>query len=80
MPANIRNSKILSGNDLGKLASARELPVIDPSYNDDHLKKIIQYYSLNPAEMEMELHLLAKKLLSDGKVREAWQVLLTDLG
>jgi len=80
LPGNIRNSNILSGNNLGKLASARELPVIDPSYNDDHLKKIIQYYSLNPAEMETELHLHAKNLLNDGKIREAWQVLLTDIG
>jgi flavin reductase (DIM6/NTAB) family NADH-FMN oxidoreductase RutF len=80
LPANIRNSNILSGNDLGKLASIRELPVIDPSFNDDHLKKIIQYYSLNPAEMETELHLYAKKLLNEGKVSAAWQVLLTDLG
>jgi len=26
--------------------------------------------------MEKELHTYAKKLLSDGKVKEAWQVLL----
>ena len=77
LPDNIRNSSIFSGNDLGKLANVQVLPVIDPSYDDDHLKQIIQYYSLNPDEMEKELHLHAKNLLSDGKVREAWQVLLT---
>lgn len=76
LPEAIRDSKILSGNDLGKLANVQELPVIDPSFNDDHLKQIIQYYNLNPEEMERELHLHAKKLLADGKVREAWQVLL----
>ena len=80
LPANIRTSNVLSGNDLGKLASVRELPLIDPSFNDEHLKKIIQYYSLNPDEMEKELQLHAKELLSQGKVKEAWQVLLTDLG
>ena len=78
LPESIRNSKILSGNDLGQLANVHELPVIDPSFDDDHLKQIIQYYSLNPDEMEKELHLHAKKLLDDGKVREAWQVLLTE--
>ena len=77
LPGNIRNSGVLSGNDLGKLASVLELPVVDPSFEDDHLKQIIQYYSLNPDEMESELHLHAKKLLEFGKVREAWQVLLT---
>jgi flavin reductase (DIM6/NTAB) family NADH-FMN oxidoreductase RutF len=80
LPVNIRNSNVLSGNDLGKLASVRELPVVDPAFNDDHLKKIIQYFSLNPDEMEKELQLYAKKLISQGKVKEAWQVLLTDLG
>ena len=77
LPENIRNSDILSGNNLGQLANVQELPVIDPAFDDDHLKQIIQYYNLNPEEMEKELHLYAKKLLDQGKVKQAWQVLLT---
>jgi flavin reductase (DIM6/NTAB) family NADH-FMN oxidoreductase RutF len=76
LPESIRNSDILSGNDLGYLANVREMPIIEPSFDDTHLKNIIQYYSLNPDEMEKELHAYAKKLLAEGKVREAWQVLL----
>ena len=76
LPESVRNSHILSGNDLGLLANVQELPFIDPAFDDDHLKQIIQYYSLNPEEMEKELHLHAKKLLAQGKLREAWQVLL----
>jgi flavin reductase (DIM6/NTAB) family NADH-FMN oxidoreductase RutF len=76
LPEPIRNSNILSGNDLGQLANVQELPSIDPSFNDDHLNQIIQYYNLSPDEMEKELHLHAKKLLSKGKVQDAWQVLL----
>ena len=76
LPDSIRNSKILSDNNLGQLANLQELPVIDPSFDDDHLKQIVQYYSLNSEEMERELHLHAKKLLDTGKVSEAWQVLL----
>ena len=76
LPETIRSSKILSGNDLGQLANVQELPAIDPSFEDDHLKQIIQYYNLNPDEMEKELHLHAKNLLSKGKVYDAWQVLL----
>ena len=45
----------------------------------DNLKKIIEYYSINPAEMETELQRYAKKLLDEGKVAEAWQVLLADV-
>ena len=76
LPESIRNSEILTGNDLGHLANVREMPVIEPSFDDAHLKNIIQYYSMNPDEMEKELHAYAKKLLVEGKVKEAWQVLL----
>ena len=76
LPESIRNSDILTGNDLGHLANVREVPIIEPSFDDTHLKNIIQYYSLNPDDMEKELHAYAKKLLAEGKVREAWQVLL----
>ena len=76
LPESIRNSEILTGNDLGHLANIREMPVIEPSFDDPHLKNIIQYYSMNPDEMEKELHSYAKKLLGEGKVKEAWQVLL----
>ena len=78
LPESIRNSDILTGNDLGHLANVREMPVIEPSFDDTHLKNIIQYYNLNPDDMEKELHSYAKKLLAEGKVREAWQVLLTE--
>ena len=76
LPESIRNSDILTGNDLGHLANVREMPVIEPSFDDTHLKNIIQYYSLNPDDMEKELHAYAKKLLADGKIKDAWQVLL----
>ena len=77
LPLSVRNSRILTGNDLGQLANVHQYPVIDPSFNDDHLKQIIQYYSINPAEMEKELHGYAKELLSKGQVQAAWQVLLS---
>jgi flavin reductase (DIM6/NTAB) family NADH-FMN oxidoreductase RutF len=76
LPDSIRNSKILTGNNLGQLANVNELPVIDPSFDDANLKQIILYYSINPPDMEKELHGYAKKLLDGGKVNEAWQVLL----
>lgn len=79
LPINIRHSTILSGNNLGQLANVQEMPVIDPAFNDNHLKQIIQYYSINPDDMGKELHTYAKKLLSEGKVKDAWQVLLADI-
>lgn len=77
LPAAIRNSTVLTGNNLGQLGNVHDYPVIDPSFELPELKQIIQYYSVSPAEMEKECHLLAKKLLDEGRVKDAWQVLLT---
>lgn len=76
LPAGIRNSPILTGNNLGQLGNVNVYPVIDPAFEDTHLKHIVQYYSINPADMEKELHRYAKKLLDKGEVQAAWQVLL----
>lgn len=76
LPESIRLSKILTGNHLGQLANVNELPVVAPSFDDGQLKNIIQYFSVDPAEMEREIHIYAAKLLNEGKVYEAWQVLL----
>jgi hypothetical protein len=76
LPESIRNSRLLTGNHLGMLANVHEMPVIEPSFDDEHLKNIFQYYSINPAEMEREVHSYAAKLLDENKVPEAWQVLL----
>ncbi|MEI8059553.1 MAG: flavin reductase family protein [Ferruginibacter sp.] len=78
LPESIRNSTILTGNNLGQLANVHEMPFVDATFNDDKLKNIIQYFSINPDEMDTELHRYAKELLDHGKVYEAWQVLLAD--
>jgi hypothetical protein len=76
LPASIRNSRILSGNDLAHLANVTEIPVVDAAFDDEQLKNIIQYFSVDPADMETELHHYAKQLLEQNKLHEAWQVLL----
>lgn len=76
LPEGIKNSKILTGNHLGQLANVHEIQMVDPTFEDDKLKNIFQYYSVDPEEMERELHLYAAELLDNGKVSEAWQVLL----
>jgi flavin reductase (DIM6/NTAB) family NADH-FMN oxidoreductase RutF len=78
LPTDIRNSHILSGNDLGMLANVKELPVPDPTFEDARIREIIQYFAINPEEMEKEIHSYAKTLLDKGMVQEAWQVLLFD--
>lgn len=77
LPWSIRQSRFLSGNDLGKLANIDRIPDIDPTFSDQHVRHIVHYYASNPADMEAELHRYAATLLNDEKINEAWQVLLT---
>jgi hypothetical protein len=55
-----------------------DLPVVDAAFENDALKQIVQYYNLNPAEMEEETHRLAAKFLNEDDVITAWQILLAN--
>jgi flavin reductase (DIM6/NTAB) family NADH-FMN oxidoreductase RutF len=76
LPESIRTSKYLTGNDLGLLANVTQLPMVDNTFEDEKLTKIIQYYAVNPTEMEKELHFYAHELLGKEQVQKAWQILL----
>jgi len=78
LPEAIRKSSILTGNNLAQLANVHQYPEVDPSFEDAHLTYIIQYFSVNPEEMEKELHRYAKTLLDESLVAKAWQVLLAN--
>ncbi|HEX8675917.1 MAG TPA: flavin reductase family protein, partial [Segetibacter sp.] len=70
---NIRNSKVLTGNHLGKLANVQEIPNVDPYFNSEYLKVISSDLTAN---YENQLHYYVTTLLDDNKVNEAWQALL----
>jgi hypothetical protein len=76
LPPAIKTSNTFTGNHLAQLANIPSLPAIDPAFEDEKLSNIVQYYSLNPDEMEREVHLYAKELLEQNKLPQAWQVLL----
>ncbi len=80
IPEHIRNSKILTGNNLGQLGNIELLP----SYEDvNHYKQsgaiseAYEVYGKNLNKLENHLHHIAKCLLDDGKIEEAWKVLLS---
>ena len=77
LPESIRNSHQLTGNHLGILANVHETPTINPAFNDERLKNIIQYFSINPTDMEKELHVYAAELVKRGKGGDCGQVLLS---
>lgn len=76
LPEGIRMSKILTGNHLGQLSNVQSIPEVNPIFEDDKLKNIIQYFSISPSEMEEELHIYAAELLDKKLVQNAWQILL----
>lgn len=78
LPIDIRNSRVLSGNDLGQLAGIEELP----NETDVNEYKLIELSELfvslenDAVELEAQLHQKAKALLSENKLEEAWLTLL----
>lgn len=79
IPEDILTSKILSGNDLGMLGGVEVLP--DETEVNDYrlmeLSDLFMKYEENPVTLELELHKIAKNLLKDQKIEEAWKTLLT---
>ncbi|MEM6831374.1 MAG: flavin reductase family protein, partial [Bacteroidota bacterium] len=75
IPAEIRNSEVLTGNDLGKLGNVEQLPTEEEvkAYSKEPEVKAILDRSAN---MEAALHQLAGEHLAKGDVSGAWKVLL----
>ncbi|MBS1777455.1 MAG: flavin reductase family protein [Bacteroidetes bacterium] len=78
LPKAIRNSSILSGNNLGMLANSTFVPVIGDVLYDDRLNQIIQEFADNLTAKQNAKHHYAKELLEIGQVEKAWQVLLSE--
>lgn len=79
LPEAIRNSTILSGNDLGLLANSTEIPVITNISEDERLRQILQDYNNEPSILNNALHQYAKELLERHDIEHAWQVLLAEV-
>lgn len=71
LPKEIRNSTVLTGNDLGRLGNAENIP------SEEEVKKSMMnplYRSL--AKDETARHNFAKKLIAENNIKEALKVLL----
>ncbi|MES2629185.1 MAG: flavin reductase family protein [Bacteroidota bacterium] len=78
IPADIRNSKVLTGNNLGQLGNVEHLPD-ETEVNEfklTELSEIFLAFQDNAATLEEKLHEKAKELLDNGRVSEAWKTLL----
>ncbi len=70
LPEYIRNSKVLTGNNLGQLGNVEIIPSLDDSEKSE-LKNTYGKLSEN------QIHLVAKEFLDNGNVVDAWKLLLS---
>ena len=80
LPLHIRNSDILSGNDLAKLANVESLPSIEDVKKFKGNKDLVKILksSVDEEQTRENLHYHCKKLLQENNVLDAWSTLLIE--
>ena len=76
IPEGIRNSMILTGNDLGMLGNVESLPAQKDI--DDFVNEVSERYPNIKSMSHRERHKIAKNYLSFGDVQSAWKLLLSE--
>lgn len=79
LPQAIRNSNVLTGNNLGQLGNVEALPTdddIDAFSQTAEIKELLDATIGDSRTRDVQLHLKAKQLLEQGRVADAWKVLL----
>lgn len=80
LPESIKESEILTGNDLGKLGLIEQLPSgeeVNAFRQSQKVSSLFDTYKNNPVELEKQIHKNAHQLLSADNVEDAWKLLLT---
>ncbi len=80
IPQYIRNSNVLTGNNLGQLGNIEKIPSaaeVAIFKNSGAINEAFDIFGKKGSKLEDHLHHLAKGLLENGKVEEAWKVLLS---
>lgn len=79
IPTPIKNSNVLTGNNLGQLGNVEKLPSsaeLAEFKKSATVLETLTKYNTNNKELQLQLHTIAKELLDKGNVDEAWKVLL----
>ncbi|MEQ8323403.1 MAG: flavin reductase family protein [Vicingaceae bacterium] len=79
IPEHIRKSVVLTGNDLGVLGNVDEIPDMQEvgKFRKDYVNDLIE--GASPSELRKILHETARIKISEGKVKEAWMILLSEV-
>ncbi|MEO3403786.1 flavin reductase family protein [Mucilaginibacter sp. CAU 1740] len=81
LPYAIRNSRVLTGNNLGQLGNLETIPsdeAIEAFALTPEIKEVLDATIGDSQTRELQLHLKAKQLLNEGRVEEALIVLLME--
>ncbi len=81
LPEHIRKSSILTGNNLGQLGNVEKQPTKEDviSYkNSQSMKDVLNDHGKGSPLSNELIHSIAKKLLDEGRVEEAWKILLSE--
>ncbi|MCX2479257.1 flavin reductase family protein [Pedobacter sp. MC2016-15] len=81
LPKQVRNSYVLTGNDLGMLGNIEHIPSeeeIDMIRNDEAVKEVLDATIGDAVNRQRELHELAKEMLKRGEVLSALKVVLLE--
>jgi hypothetical protein len=79
LPAAVRNSRVLTGNDLGMLGNIEQLPSaedVDAIAGNAEVKEIMDATIGDATNRERELHQLAQQWLGKGNINDALKVVL----
>jgi flavin reductase (DIM6/NTAB) family NADH-FMN oxidoreductase RutF len=80
IPEHIRNSDVLTGNNLGRLGNVERLPSeaeIEEFRQTSLFQIILEKFENQPIELKNELDTLAQKYLEKKEVITAWKILLS---
>jgi len=78
-PKEVKYSKVLTGNNLGVLGLVETLPSYEQVRafgRTDEMKELVDATISDSHTRTLHLHLKAKQLLDNGRVMDAWKVLL----
>lgn len=81
LPAHIRHSNVLTGNHLARLANTERAALPTPAQvaevrHELQVAQLLATHADDPAAQRHQLALLARQWLEEGRVAEAWRVLL----
>ncbi len=79
LPTTIKNSSILTGNDLGILGNSERTPSqeeISEFKNREDVKSFLSALEGDAENLTTAVHIAAHKLLSENKINDAWLLLM----